>query len=612
MKRGKLIAGVVLMVSTVMLAPLSGFAEVPGQINFQGRLTDGLGAPVADGQYGLGFSLYYTASGGSALWSEVQTVWVAKGIFSVALGQPGNEMSADLFTAGLYLGVTVGSDAEMIPRLPLNSVAFAFKAAVADTVGGFAAGDFLTRSAPAVIAISDGGYALSVTNTGTGGAANLQGFVNVDRGNLLVRGNGSFDSNGEEGILYLGDSQNYIKAVHGSGVSIGTFNADDALVVKQGTGNVGVGIADPSSRLDVRGLISSRGTGLDGGLRLANPVGGRDYRVIQKNDGRFTITDETAAQERIIVDANGNVGIGTLPSQRLSVNGTIESVNGGFKFPDGTSQASAGSSPAYVSALEARIASLESKMAALENVLANVTRSGSDITFSGVNVHVVNGTGTTTGPPNGVGNLIVGYNQVRGTGDDRTGSHNIVVGDYNNYSSYGGLVAGRVNTISGAYASVSGGGSNTASGYAASVSGGEANTASGGSSSVSGGRTNTASGYYSSVSGGTANTASETYSSVSGGTANRASGGYSSVSGGDDNTASGAFASVSGGRTNTASGYYSSVSGGYTNTASEAYSSVSGGRYNAANGESSSVSGGSFRFADGDYDWRAGELFQNF
>jgi hypothetical protein len=42
----------------------------------------------------------------------------------------------------------------------------------------------------------------------------------------------------------------------------------------------------------------------------------------------------------------GNVGIGTTnPSQRLSVNGIIESLNGGFKFPDGTIQTSKAYAP---------------------------------------------------------------------------------------------------------------------------------------------------------------------------------------------------------------------------------------------------------------------------
>lgn len=195
-----------------------------------------------------------------------------------------------------------------------------------------------------------------------------------------------------------------------------------------------------------------------------------------------------------VINVNGGrVGIGVdPPSEKLSVNGAVESKSGGFKYPDGSLQATAGYSRAHVDALEARIALLESKIAALENLLANVTREGNEVIFSGVNVHIVNGTGATYGVPNAVGNLIVGYNEVRGDGDDRSGSHNVVIGMENNYSSYGGLVAGEQNTISGQCASVSGGEGNTASGNRASVAGGYFNTASGGGSAVAGGYNNTA------------------------------------------------------------------------------------------------------------------------
>ena len=127
--------------------------------------------------------------------------------------------------------------------------------------------------------------------------------------------------------------------------------------------------------------------------------------------------------------------------------------------------------------------------------------TGKTIRISGVNLQIVNGLGATNGYPadpgssdpancvtNGVGNLIVGYNEAGFMPvDDRTGSHNVAVGTANNYSSFGGLVVGAANSITGAWATVSGGVENTASGEHSSVSGGEYNTASGGRSSVSGG-----------------------------------------------------------------------------------------------------------------------------
>jgi hypothetical protein len=213
------------------------------------------------------------------------------------------------------------------------------------------------------------------------------------------------------------------------------------------------------------------------------------------------------------------------------------------------------------------------------------------LTITGINVQIVNGLGSTE-TQNGLGNLTVGYNELRGNGtDSRMGSHNIITGIYNNYASSGGIVGGYGNSLNGRE-EFAVGESNTASGPYASVSGGVGNTASGYNSSVSGGYGNTASGDLSSVSGGSGNTASGPYASVSGGYFNTASGLASSVSGGFGNTASGSIASVSGGYRNTASGNQASVSGGEYNTASGDGSSVSGGSGNTASGDLSSVSGG--------------------
>jgi hypothetical protein len=195
-----------------------------------------------------------------------------------------------------------------------------------------------------------------------------------------------------------------------------------------------------------------------------------------------------------------------------------------------------------VAALEARVAALEALVATLQassvpnlgTYLRIGTHNGQPaVLFEAVNVMVVNGTGSTAGATNGLGNLIVGYDEFGGNPrDNKSGSHNFVVGTEHSYGSLGGFVAGRDNTVSREYASVSGGDGNTASGRSSSVSGGDANTASGDSSSVSGGRSNTASGSRSSVSGGDFNAASGGSSSVSGGRTRVASGTTNWVAGG--------------------------------------------------------------------------------
>jgi hypothetical protein len=222
-----------------------------------------------------------------------------------------------------------------------------------------------------------------------------------------------------------------------------------------------------------------------------------------------------------------------------------------------------------------QLGSLLQRFLALERKLEHVTNGVSgeghpELVITGANLRIVNGLGGTQSA-NGTGNLIVGYNEPRTdvpSSDNRTGSHNIVVGENQNFSSFGGLVVGANSEISGEWASVTGGVANTASGFGASISGGAQNTASGDASSISGGLFNTALGSTSSISGGTENVTT--------------------------NEAVGAWAA-----------------GGFRNTAFNVAASVSGGLDNEANGVFSTVSGGRKRTAAGESDWVAGSLFQN-
>jgi hypothetical protein len=114
---------------------------------------------------------------------------------------------------------------------------------------------------------------------------------------------------------------------------------------------------------------------------------------------------------------------------------------------------------------------LDSLLSSLSCV--NLTASNAtDLVLVGCNVHITNGMGATT-DGNGLGNLILGYNEADSCPNNctRSGSHNLVVGTSHAYPSSGGFVAGQSNTLSGAFATVAGGYMNEARGLTSHVSG---------------------------------------------------------------------------------------------------------------------------------------------
>ena len=103
-----------------------------GTIAYQGRLADADGTPLT-GIYGMIFRLYDVAAGSGPLWEEQWTgsnsVEVSDGLFNVMLGSIDNTLAESIEGYDqLYLGITVGTDDEMAPRVQLGSVPFAVQA----------------------------------------------------------------------------------------------------------------------------------------------------------------------------------------------------------------------------------------------------------------------------------------------------------------------------------------------------------------------------------------------------------------------------------------------------------------------------------------------------
>ncbi len=121
---------VCLLIASPLLTPAQ--AAPPQTVNYQGVLTNAGGAPV-NTSVTMSFRLYDSAAAVVPIWSETQTVTVSGGNFSVALGALSSMVGLE-FNTQYWLGVQVGTDAEMSPRQPLSASPYAFRAASADII----------------------------------------------------------------------------------------------------------------------------------------------------------------------------------------------------------------------------------------------------------------------------------------------------------------------------------------------------------------------------------------------------------------------------------------------------------------------------------------------
>jgi len=141
---------------------------------------------------------------------------------------------------------------------------------------------------------------------------------------------------------------------------------------------------------------------------------------------------------------------------------------------------------ADISTVSSKVVTLETKAVDIIPGLATYLKidkttvlqgvNGPHILITGANVHVRSGSEATdnnAAPYTGLGNLIIGYNENTMPTPTlvRTGSHNLVGGSMHSFSSYGGMVFGYQNMISGPYANVVGGSVNLAQGTNSTVYG---------------------------------------------------------------------------------------------------------------------------------------------
>jgi hypothetical protein len=329
---------ILLFAALLMVLSLSAYADnFPKLINYQGMLTrSDEKTPVTDDQYNLTFKIYGSFSGNDSLWTEHHlTVQVTNGLFNVILG---SVTPLDLpFDAPYWLGIKVGDDPELSPRIQFTSVGYAFRAQKADTAN------------VAVAAGSSGGWvddgAVVRLETGTDwvgiGTTSPMDKLHIEDGSLRL---GSIGTN-EGGQLTLMDADDQggweIDNFGGSGGEIlrmgfrdrGYNNLLTPGITIANTGNVGIGTYVPQAQLHLADIYSAGGRNLLIGddtylsdIDAANTLG----IYGQQNPTIASIT--LGSGGGTITGYNGNICIGTTnPSRRLTVRGNIllESVNTG-------------------------------------------------------------------------------------------------------------------------------------------------------------------------------------------------------------------------------------------------------------------------------------------
>lgn len=113
-----------------LFAATCAHADLPRTLHYQGHLTGAAGQPV-QGTVAMALKLYAASAGGTAIWSETHaSVVVSNGAFSVSLG---SLAPLELpFDQPYYLGIAVGADPEMAPRLAVGGSPYAARASAAE------------------------------------------------------------------------------------------------------------------------------------------------------------------------------------------------------------------------------------------------------------------------------------------------------------------------------------------------------------------------------------------------------------------------------------------------------------------------------------------------
>jgi hypothetical protein len=323
-------------------------ATVPGEMSYQGFITDLAGVPRS-GVLPMRFALYADSMAGAPLWSESHAgVAVENGAFSVRLGSL-TPVPAAVFDGGVRWIETTINDTTLSPRRPVMSIAYAFRSALADSAVTSPFGLAIDSAEIADGTIVDADVAPAASIAGTKihpdfGAQELRTTGALHAGLARVTGF-EMPTGATAGYVLTADGAgtgNWQPAatgtIGGAGVpnQLSRFSGPQTIassIVTEAGGNIGIGTVSPSARLDVAGGARVTAFNLPVGAQsgyvlTSNAIGDASWQPVPSSGvggggtpgsiplftGSFTLGNSS------LTESAGRIGVGTpVPLGRLHV-----------------------------------------------------------------------------------------------------------------------------------------------------------------------------------------------------------------------------------------------------------------------------------------------------